>query len=108
MWYIFPQLRGLGRSEMACAYGISGEQEARDYLEEPTLRARLEEICEALLLHEGKSAVSIFGQIDAAKLRSSMTLFAYISPEGSVFHKVLDAFFEGETDKTTTDSLKFA
>ena len=101
MWYIFPQLRGLGKSEMAYVFGISGLEEAKAYLGHPVLSARLIEISEALLEHKDKSAYWIFGEIDGMKLKSSMTLFAYVSEEGSVFHRVLDAFFGGERDGET-------
>jgi len=101
MWYIFPQLRGLGRSSMAHAYGISGLDEAKAYLEHPVLSVRLYELCGALLEHKGKSALEIFGGVDEMKLKSSMTLFALASEIGSVFHQVLDCFFDGETDEIT-------
>ena len=101
MWYIFPQLRGLGKSDMSYNYGISGLQEAREYLAHPVLCERLTKICEALLEHKGKNAYDIFGSIDAKKLKSSMTLFAIASNEGSVFHQVLDCFFDGKMDKRT-------
>ena len=103
MWYIFPQMRGLGSSDMSYCYGISGLQEARDYLAHPVLYDRLTEICEALLEHEGKEASDIFGYIDDMKLKSSMTLFALVSNEDSVFHQVLDCFFEGEMDENTLE-----
>ena len=77
MWYIFPQLRGLGRSQMAYSYGINGIEEAKAYLAHPVLSARLIEICEALLEHKGEDIEDILGDIDAMKLRSSMTLFAF-------------------------------
>ena len=103
MWYIFPQMRGLGSSDMSYCYGISDLQEARDYLAHPVLYDRLTEICEALLEHEGKEASDIFGYIDDMKLKSSMTLFALVSNEESVFHQVLDCFFEGEMDENTLE-----
>jgi len=101
MWYIFPQLRGLGRSQMAYTYGINGLEEAKVYLAHPILSKRLIEISEALLSHKDKSAYKIFGDIDEMKLKSSMTLFAYISEENSIFHHVLDCFYDGEMDKYT-------
>ena len=76
MWYIFPQLRGLGMSSMAHIYGISGLEEAKAYLEHPWLSGRLYELCVALLKHKDKSAIEIFGDVDAMKLKSSMTLLA--------------------------------
>ena len=101
MWYIFPQLRGLGRSQMAYAYGINGLEEAKAYLKHPVLSARLNEICEALLEHKGEDIEDILGDIDAMKLRSSMTLFAFISEKDSVFHQVIDCFYHGEKDNYT-------
>ena len=105
MWYIFPQLRGLGQSHMAYVYGINGLEEAKAYLAHPVLFARILEISEALLEHKDKSACDIFGDIDEMKLKSSMTLFALVSKDGSVFHQVLDAFFEGELDRATLHIL---
>ena len=101
MWYIFPQLRGLGRSSMAHTYGISGLEEAKAYLEHPWLSGRLYELCVALLHHKDKSAYEIFGSIDAIKLKSSMTLFALASEEYSFFDQVLECFFDGEMDEVT-------
>ena len=101
MWYIFPQLRGLGTSSMAHAYGISGLDEAKAYLAHLLLAERLCELCAALLEHKDKSAYAIFGGIDEMKLKSSMTLFALVSEDGSVFHRVLDRFFDSEMDGAT-------
>lgn len=101
MWYIFPQLRGLGKSRMAYAYGINGLEEAKAYLDHPVLSARLIEISEALLEHKDQDIENILGDIDAMKLRSSMTLFAIISYNDSVFHQILDCFYNGEMDELT-------
>ena len=101
MWYMFPQLRGLGRSSMAHTYGIEGLNEAKAYLAHPVLSGRLYELCETLLLHRDKRVEAIFGDVDSMKLRSSMTLFALVSIEGSLFYQVLDCFFEGKPDKET-------
>ena len=97
IWYIFPQLRGLGFSDMAQYYGICGKQEAREYLQHPVLGARLREITEAILLHAGQTTAEdlMNGEIDAMKLRSSMTLFDSVSPD-DIFADVLDVFFDGE------------
>ena len=95
IWFVFPQLRGLGRSDMAYKYGINGIEEAKEYLAHPVLSARLTEISEALLVHKNKDIEYIMGGIDAMKLRSSMTLFALVSEENSVFHQVLDCFYNG-------------
>ena len=105
MWYIFPQLRGLGRSSMAHTYGISGLEEAQAYLEHPWLSGRLYELCVALLHHKDKSAYEIFGSIDAIKLKSSMTLFALASEEYSFFDQVLECFFDGEMDEVTVNLI---
>ena len=105
MWYIFPQLRGLGRSSMAHIYGISGLEEAKAYLEHPILSERLYEICGALLEHKGANIVEIFGDIDTLKLRSSMTLFSLTSEEYTIFDEVLDTFFEGQMDEATLKRL---
>ena len=105
MWYIFPQLRGLGKSQMAYAYGINGLEEAKAYLAHPVLSARLIEISEALLEHKGKDIEDILGDIDAMKLRSSMTLFALISEGGSIYHNVLDCFYNGKTDSYTIELI---
>lgn len=106
MWYIFPQLRGLGKSQMAYAYGINGLEEAKAYLAHPVLSARLIEISEALLEHKGKDIEDILGDIDAMKLRSSMTLFALISEEVSTFQRVLDCFYDSKMDEQTIKLTK--
>ena len=105
MWFIFPQLRGLGMSQMSFAYGISGLREAKAYLAHPTLSANLLEITESLLTLPDNDPEEIFGEIDAVKLRSSMTLFASISPEDSPFHKVLGRYYNGEPDERTLELL---
>lgn len=101
MWYIFPQLRGLGTSSMAHIYGIPGLEEAKAYLEHPWLSGRLYELCVALLKHKDKSAIEIFGDIDSMKLKSSMTLFALTSEDYTMFDQVLECFFNGEMDEVT-------
>ncbi len=101
MWYMFPQLRGLGRSSMAHTYGIKGLDEAKLYLEHPVLSRRIYELCGALLYHEDKTAEDIFGDVDAMKLRSSMTLFAIVSEDYTIFDEVLDRFFDGQIDELT-------
>lgn len=97
IWFIFPQLRGLGHSRMAQYYGIADRREAEDYLNHPVLGARLREITEALLEHSDKSAIAILGGIDALKVKSCMTLFDCISPN-DIFEKVLNKFYNGERD----------
>ena len=106
IWFIFPQMRGLGMSYMAEYYGISSIEEARAYLDHPTLRARLLEISTALLKHKGKStAYEILGTIDAIKVRSSVTLFDHIMPH-AIFAKVLDAFYNSQRDEKTTQMIQ--
>ena len=105
MWFIFPQMRGLGMSDMAYIYGISGRSEAEAYLAHPVLSARLHEITEALLMLDKSNPTVIFGGIDAMKLRSSMTLFAAVSEDGSVFHRALEKFFGGKEDQRTLELL---
>ena len=101
MWYIFPQFRGLGRSGMAERYAIRSVAEAEAYLRHPLLGPRLVACAEAALGVEGRSAYEIFGSPDDMKLRSCVTLFAHVSPGGSVFQQVLDRYFEGKPDVVT-------
>jgi len=98
MWFVFPQRAGLGLSEMSRAYAIESPEEARAYVEHPDLGPRLVECTEALLAHQGTSAREILGEIDAVKLRSSMTLFARAAPEQPAFEAVLERYFDGEAD----------
>lgn len=92
MWYIFPQLRGLGRSYYSNFYGLSGKDEAISYLEHPILSERLKNVCDAILGLDTSDARSVFGGIDSHKLRSSMTLFDIAAPY-DLFAAVLDKFF---------------
>lgn len=103
IWYVFPQIDGLGRSDMAQRYAIADLDEARAYLAHPLLGARLREATAALLAHAGRhSAEAILGDIDAMKVRSSMTLFEVADSEtGSVFAACLDAFYAGNRDPET-------
>ena len=101
MWFMFPQLRGLGTSTMAHLYGISGLGEAKAYLAHPVLSGRLYELCGELLKHKDKTALEIFGDIDEMKLKSSMTLFALTSEDYTIFDEVLENFFSGELDEVT-------
>ena len=105
MWFVFPQLRGLGSSPMAVKYGIASLDEARAYLAHPVLAPRLLECAEILAGTEEESAETILGPIDAVKLRSSMTLFARADPEHAVFSRVLDRFFGGSPDPATLGRL---
>lgn len=105
IWYIFPQLKDLGHSETAKYYGIKDLDEAKAYLSEPTLRARLIEISEALLSLRGNDPETVMGYPDDLKLRSSMTLFAAADPEEPVFGQVLEKFFHGRPDQRTLDLI---
>ena len=105
MWFVFPQIAGLGRSPAAVRYAIAGLDEARAYLEHPVLGARLRECAGVLLGLSGLSAFDIFGGIDAIKLRSSMTLFARAAPDEPVFAAVLDRYFGGAADPETDRRL---
>lgn len=105
MWYIFPQIKGLGRSSMSEYYGITCLDEAKSYLEDEVLGPRLKEICEELMSHSDKSARDIFGGVDSMKLKSSMTLFDKVSPN-DVFAKVLDIFFDSKRDKRTLSIME--
>ena len=97
IWYIFPQLRGLGRSHRSHYYGITDRKEAEDYLAHPILGPRLREITSAFLKHTDKSAVDILGDIDDQKVQSCMTLFDCISPN-DIYGKVLVQFYDGQRD----------
>ena len=101
MWFIFPQVAGLGSSGMAQRYAIQSRAEAAAYLAHPVLGPRLIACAQALLAHPDKSAGEIMGSPDDIKLRSSMTLFATISAPGSPMQAVLDAFYGGEADERT-------
>ena len=105
MWFVFPQIDGLGRSETARQFAISGLDEARAYLDHPQLGPRLLECCVSLLSINDRSAEDIFGDIDALKLRSSMTLFSRAS-DLPVFRSVLEKYFAGEPDDATLAILK--
>jgi uncharacterized protein (DUF1810 family) len=106
MWYIFPQIDGLGHSAMAKHYAIKNVEEARGYFNHPVIGARLLECTETVLGIEGRSVVEIFGFPDDMKLESSMSLFAHISETDSVFALVLDKFFSGHRDDKTLQLLE--
>ena len=101
MWFIFPQLQGLARSEMSLFYAIKNMEEARDYLGHEILGPRLIEISNELLKLESSDASAVFGYPDNLKLRSSMTLFAEAAGGSSVFQKLLDKYFSGDKDSKT-------
>lgn len=101
MWYIFPQIAGLGQSSTARYYSIRDLEEAREYYAHPVLGQRLREISGALLELRGSDPVAVFGGIDSMKLKSSMTLFAVAAPDDPLFQQVLDKYYDGEQDTLT-------
>ncbi len=105
MWFVFPQVAGLGRSPTAQHYAVSGLDEARAYLAHPVLGPRLVESARALLDLPGDDAVAVLGSVDAVKLRSSMTLFAHADPTQPVFRAVLERYFRAAEDEATTSRL---
>ena len=105
MWYIFPQHAGLGRSETARHYALSGIEEAQAYLAHPLLGQRLEECCKILTGIEGRTASAIFGYPDDLKLHSSLTLFAQAAPEQPLFVACLEKYFNGQRDAATLQLL---
>ncbi len=105
MWFVFPQLAGLGKTGNAKTFAITSQTEARAYLRHPVLGPRLAECADALLRLEGKSANSILGRPDDMKLRSCATLFSLVSEPGSVFHQVLDKYYDGQPDDVTLQLL---
>jgi len=106
IWYIFPQLAGLGRSQMSSDFAIGSLDEARAYLAHPVLGTRLRECAGTLLSIEGRSAEEILGSVDAMKVRSCMTLFHRAAPDEPVFRQVLDRFYGGVADSATDDLLR--
>lgn len=106
MWFIFPQVAGLGSSMMAQRYAIKTRGEGSAYLAHPILGPRLLECANALLLHKDKSAEEVMGYPDYLKLQSSMTLFAALSAPDSPFHKALDQYYSGASDIKTIEFLK--
>jgi len=106
MWFVFPQIDGLGFSNMTVKYAIKSRNEAIAYLHHSVLGPRLREITEALLEVKGKSALEIMGSPDYLKLKSCMTLFALVSNENSLFQRVLDKYFGGKLDEQTIDLLE--
>jgi uncharacterized protein (DUF1810 family) len=105
MWFVFPQIAGLGSSPMARRYAISSLAEAAAYLAHPVLGPRLVDCARAVLQTDAARAEEIFGSIDAIKLRSSMTLFARADPDEPVFGQVLDRFYAGRPDRATDERL---
>jgi uncharacterized protein (DUF1810 family) len=105
MWFIFPQIRGLGRSPISMEYAISSRDEAQAYLQHPVLGPRLKECTQLVLNVNGRSATDIFGTPDDIKFRSSMTLFAQVSRDDDIFYRALQKYFEGAPDRLTLDRL---
>lgn len=108
MWFIFPQIDGLGSSPAARHYAIKSREEADAYLRHPVLGPRLAACAEAALAVDGRSAREMFGSPDDLKLRSSATLFAAIAPGGSVFERVIEKYFNGHPDPKTLELLRCA
>lgn len=106
IWFVFPQLRGLGRSATSWTYGIAGLAEARAYLAHPVLGARLREATRAMLSHRDVDAAAILGELDALKFCSCMTLFSLAGPGEPAFDVALQRFFAGERDLRTLDLLR--
>ena len=106
MWFVFPQIAGLGFSAMSQRYAIADAEEARAYLAHPVLGPRLRACCDATLAVDGRTAHDIFGSPDDLKLRSSATLFAAVSEPGSIFQRVLDKYFDGRPDGETRRLLE--
>jgi uncharacterized protein (DUF1810 family) len=105
MWYIFPQFKGLGKSELSKEFAISSRGEAEAYLEHPVLGARLKECTDLVLKIHNRSIKEIFGYPDDLKFRSSMTLFAIISFEKNIFRDAIDRYYEGKLDQLTVEAL---
>ena len=106
IWYIFPQLKGLGLSSTSEMYGVNGLTEARAYLTNPILRQRLIEATEAMLAHDSLDASTILGELDALKFRSCLTLFSLADPDEPIFAKALERFFDGTLDARTLELLR--
>ena len=105
MWFVFPQIAGLGRSPASVRYALASLDEARAYLDHPVLGARLRECTQIVADHSGLTAFDIFGGIDALKLHSSMTLFAHADPDDPLFKTVLDRYFDAQADPNTLDRI---
>ena len=105
MWFVFPQLKGLGSSEMAKRYAISSLAEARAFLLHPILGPRLTQCVQTLLMHPRASAIDIFGELDSLKLRSCLTLFYLSAPDEALFETALHRFFNGTLDEKTVRSV---
>jgi uncharacterized protein (DUF1810 family) len=107
IWFIFPQLRGLGHSATSTAFGISSRKEAEAYLDHPVLGPRLRDCTRLVNMVEGRAIDQIFGFPDDMKFRSSMTLFAHVAPDNQLFKDALDKYFDGEPDPLTLERLHY-
>jgi uncharacterized protein (DUF1810 family) len=105
MWYVFPQMAGLGHSTTSHTYGIQSLKEAQEYLAHPLLSARLRECCRAVMAVEGRTAHEIFRSPDDLKFRSCLTLFAQAAPEETLFRDLLEKYFHGKEDSATLELL---
>ena len=105
MWFIFPQIAGLGQSAMSIRFAIASLDEAKAYLADPGLGARMKECARLTLDVEGKTAREIFGPVDEMKFRSSMTLFARAAPDEAIFQRCIDKYFAGDPDPATSARL---
>lgn len=105
MWFIFPQIRGLGRSRISSLYAIQSVTEAQEYLENKILRSRLVSCAEAVLLHRLRGPQEILGPVDSLKFQSSMTLFASVAPKEGIFFGCIEIFFCGQLDEKTLNIL---
>ena len=106
MWFIFPQIKGLGHSPLANKFAMSSLQEAKEYLKHPILGARLRECSRLVTILEGRSIDQIFGHTDSLKLRSSMTLFAHATPDNEIFKDALQKYFGAESDPLTLERIE--
>lgn len=106
IWWVFPQLKGLGLSANSATYGIGSLNEARAYLADPILGQRLREATQAMLVNQPRDAASILGDLDALKFKSCLTLFALADPSETIFVSSLELFFAGERDLRTIELLK--
>jgi uncharacterized protein (DUF1810 family) len=105
MWFIFPQMQGLGQSATSRAYAIQTLEEARAYIAHPVLGVRYRECCQAMMNVRGKSAQDVFGAVDAQKFHSSLTLFAEAATEEVLFYNLLEKYFDGDADEATLELL---
>jgi uncharacterized protein (DUF1810 family) len=106
MWFVFPQIKGLGMSETSRFYGIGSREEAAAYLKHPVLGPRLVECVRLVLGVSGRTSEQIFGEVDSLKFRSSMTLFAEVSVRETVFAEAIEKFFDGDKDAATLEILE--